>query len=130
MASCVASRGQPETGAGGQRLTVVHNLSGERGHLCARGAAHFEEAISYLVLGAERAALIDTGMGIADIRAEVERLTDLPVTAVNTHSHYDHVGREECSNAEPQRGRGGEWRRGLGDKGRRRGETRRQGERG
>lgn len=53
---------------------------------------HFEEAISYLVLGAMRAALIDTGMGIANIRAEVERLTDLPVTVVNTHSHYDHVG--------------------------------------
>jgi glyoxylase-like metal-dependent hydrolase (beta-lactamase superfamily II) len=53
---------------------------------------HYEEAISYLILGAERAVLLDTGMGIGNIRAEVERLTDLPVNVVNSHSHYDHVG--------------------------------------
>jgi glyoxylase-like metal-dependent hydrolase (beta-lactamase superfamily II) len=53
---------------------------------------HTEEVISYLVLGAERAALIDTGMGIGNIQAEVERLTDQPVIVINTHSHFDHVG--------------------------------------
>ena len=53
---------------------------------------HEEEVISYLALGSERAALIDTGMGISDVRAEVERLTDLPVVVVNTHAHFDHVG--------------------------------------
>jgi glyoxylase-like metal-dependent hydrolase (beta-lactamase superfamily II) len=53
---------------------------------------HDEEVISYLVLGGERAALIDTGMGVGNIQAEVERLTDGPVTVVNTHSHFDHVG--------------------------------------
>ena len=51
----------------------------------------FEEAISYLVPGEERAAVIDTGCGIADIRALAEELTDLPLTVVNTHSHNDHV---------------------------------------
>jgi glyoxylase-like metal-dependent hydrolase (beta-lactamase superfamily II) len=53
---------------------------------------HYEEVISYLILGSERAILVDTGMGIANIRAEVERLTDLPVVVVNSHGHYDHVG--------------------------------------
>lgn len=47
---------------------------------------------SYLVLGTERAALIDSGMGIADIRAIVESLTDRDVLVVNTHYHWDHVG--------------------------------------
>ncbi len=52
----------------------------------------FEEAISYLVLGSERGVLIDAGTGIGDIRQAVEELTDLPVSVVLTHEHYDHIG--------------------------------------
>jgi len=51
----------------------------------------FEEAISYLVLGEDRGVLVDTGNGIGDLRALVEELTDLPVSVVLTHEHYDHV---------------------------------------
>ena len=51
----------------------------------------FEEAISYLIMGEERAALIDTGTGIGDIKAVVEELTTLPVMVILTHEHYDHV---------------------------------------
>ena len=53
---------------------------------------HAEEAISYLILGGERAVVLDTGMGIADLHAEVKRLTDLPLVVVVSHGHYDHVG--------------------------------------
>jgi glyoxylase-like metal-dependent hydrolase (beta-lactamase superfamily II) len=53
---------------------------------------HDEEVISYLVLGTERAALIDTGMGIGNIQKEVERLSTLPVIVINTHGHFDHIG--------------------------------------
>jgi glyoxylase-like metal-dependent hydrolase (beta-lactamase superfamily II) len=53
---------------------------------------HYEEVISYLIMGDDRALLLDTGMGIGDIQAEVEHLTRLPVIVVNSHSHYDHVG--------------------------------------
>ena len=63
-----------------------------RGTFALLEPGHFEEVISYLILGNERAVLLDTGMGIGDIRAEVKRLTDLPVVVVNSHSHYDHVG--------------------------------------
>ena len=51
----------------------------------------FEEAISYLILGTGRAILLDTGTGIGNIREVVEELTDLPVSVVLTHEHYDHV---------------------------------------
>lgn len=53
---------------------------------------HWEETHSYLLVGAEEALLIDTGMGVADISAVVRTLTDKPVTAIATHVHYDHVG--------------------------------------
>jgi glyoxylase-like metal-dependent hydrolase (beta-lactamase superfamily II) len=52
----------------------------------------FEEVISYLILGEKRALLFDTGLGVGRISTTVARLTALPVTVVNSHSHFDHVG--------------------------------------
>jgi glyoxylase-like metal-dependent hydrolase (beta-lactamase superfamily II) len=53
---------------------------------------HVIGVISYLVIGRNQAVLIDTGMGIANIRNIVEGLTRLPVLVVNTHAHFDHIG--------------------------------------
>ena len=52
----------------------------------------WQEVISYLIVGRERALLFDTGMGIANIAAVVSALTDRPVVVLNSHSHHDHVG--------------------------------------
>jgi glyoxylase-like metal-dependent hydrolase (beta-lactamase superfamily II) len=52
----------------------------------------FEEAVSYLLIGTEKAILIDTGTGIGDLRETVEPLTELPLAVVNTHTHWDHIG--------------------------------------
>jgi glyoxylase-like metal-dependent hydrolase (beta-lactamase superfamily II) len=51
-----------------------------------------EEAISTLIVGQDRAALVDSGCGIGDLRAAVSVLTDKPVMVINTHTHLDHVG--------------------------------------
>ena len=53
---------------------------------------HWEETHCYLLCGTKRALLIDTGLGICNISREVEKLTALPVTAVATHIHWDHIG--------------------------------------
>lgn len=53
---------------------------------------HFQEVISYLIEGEDRALLLDSGMGFGSMKAMVEFLTDKPVTLVNSHSHFDHVG--------------------------------------
>jgi glyoxylase-like metal-dependent hydrolase (beta-lactamase superfamily II) len=51
-----------------------------------------EEVISYLVLGANKGVLFDTGMGISNIKKVVEHLTKLPISVINSHTHNDHVG--------------------------------------
>ncbi|MBD3172906.1 MBL fold metallo-hydrolase [Candidatus Bathyarchaeota archaeon] len=51
----------------------------------------YEEAISTLILGEEKAVLIDTGCGIGNIRQAVEEVTDMPVMVLNTHAHNDHI---------------------------------------
>lgn len=53
---------------------------------------HDEEVFSYLLLGSDQAALIDTGMGVSNILNEVENITSLPVIVLNTHTHFDHTG--------------------------------------
>ena len=52
----------------------------------------FEEVISYLITGKDKAVLWDTGTGIGDIKQIVDQLTDLPLIVLNSHTHYDHVG--------------------------------------
>ena len=51
-----------------------------------------EAVFSYLIVGAERAMLIDTGYGLGDLPAAVREVTELPLVIVNTHGHCDHMG--------------------------------------
>ncbi len=53
---------------------------------------NFQEVISYLILGTERAILFDSGMGFDSISKTVKEITKLPITLINSHSHYDHIG--------------------------------------
>ena len=53
---------------------------------------HWEETHCYLLNGSKQSLLIDTGLGISDIREKVTQLTDKPVIAVATHIHWDHLG--------------------------------------
>ncbi len=44
------------------------------------------------VRGRDRDLIVDTGVGVASVRAELADVLDRPVIAVATHVHYDHVG--------------------------------------
>ncbi len=57
---------------------------------------HWEETHCYLLCGQERAILIDTGLGVSNIKKVVDTLTELPVMAVTTHVHWDHIGGHRC----------------------------------
>ena len=53
---------------------------------------HWEETHCYLLCGTKRALLIDTGLGVANIKEVVDKLTMLPIFVVTTHVHWDHIG--------------------------------------
>mgnify|MGYP001161415413 FL=1 len=53
---------------------------------------HFEEVISYLILGDRQAVLLDTGMGIGDMKRLAGELTPMDIIVLNSHTHFDHVG--------------------------------------
>jgi len=50
---------------------------------------------SWLIEGGERAVLLDTGMGLADISAAVASVREEEPLVVNSHVHFDHVGGNE-----------------------------------
>jgi glyoxylase-like metal-dependent hydrolase (beta-lactamase superfamily II) len=56
---------------------------------------HWEKVHSFLLLGQTSAALIDTGLGIDNIRRITDKLTKLPIKVLTTHVHWDHIGNHD-----------------------------------
>lgn len=53
----------------------------------------FDCASVFVIVGEERALVLDTGNGIGDLRWVIEnRITDKPYDVVITHNHPDHIG--------------------------------------
>lgn len=52
----------------------------------------FDTGSVFVLEGDEKAMVIDTGIGIGDLKAMVEKLTDKPYFVVMTHGHGDHTG--------------------------------------
>ena len=44
------------------------------------------------VRGRERDMLVDSGMGVVSLRAQVVQLAERPLLAVASHTHFDHIG--------------------------------------
>ena len=45
-----------------------------------------------MLLGKGKACLIDTGLGVANIKKVIDKITSLPILVVTTHVHWDHIG--------------------------------------
>lgn len=54
--------------------------------------SHWEETHSYLLCGTKYSVLIDTGLGVENIRTVVDRITESPIHVLTTHAHWDHIG--------------------------------------
>lgn len=60
-----------------ENIVCIESLSGE---------------MMYLIKGQKSAALIDTGIGLGNLRKIVNSLTGLPYVVLLTHGHLDHLG--------------------------------------
>ena len=45
-----------------------------------------------LLLGKEKALVLDTGYGIGNIYGEIRKITSLPLLVIDSHGHMDHTG--------------------------------------
>jgi hydroxyacylglutathione hydrolase len=52
----------------------------------------FDCASIFLLVGAKKAMLIDSGIGIGDLKGFIRTLTDKPLMVVYSHAHPDHTG--------------------------------------
>lgn len=68
----------------------VHKIDDYTYSICEHG--HWERMNSFLLNGSTHALLIDTGLGIGNIKEVVDGLTGLPVIVATTHVHWDHIG--------------------------------------
>jgi len=61
----------------------------EEGITCIRGLTG---ELMYLLEGKEKAILLDTGLGVGNIKEYVEQLTSLSYIVILSHGHLDHAG--------------------------------------
>jgi glyoxylase-like metal-dependent hydrolase (beta-lactamase superfamily II) len=54
--------------------------------------AHWLRCNIWFIQGRDRNLVIDSGMGLSPLTPMLLGLSDLPVTAVMTHCHFDHMG--------------------------------------
>lgn len=59
---------------------------------CIEHIMSFGIVRSFLIIGKDKALLVDTGLGRDDLKAMVETLTSVPIVVIYTHSDGDHVG--------------------------------------
>lgn len=70
----------------------VKSLADGVTHICEPHVKPFYRCNVWHVRGRQRDLLVDSGMGVVSLRAQVALLAERPVLAVASHTHFDHVG--------------------------------------
>jgi glyoxylase-like metal-dependent hydrolase (beta-lactamase superfamily II) len=66
----------------------AHGIS----QISERYAQNWMRCNMWLIEGRDRDILIDAGMGLRPLKAEIARLRERPVACVCSHCHFDHIG--------------------------------------
>ena len=61
-------------------------------YICEPFIKEFYRCNIWHVRGRERDLLVDSGMGVVSLRQQIPLLTERPVLAVASHTHFDHIG--------------------------------------
>ncbi|UOE94107.1 MBL fold metallo-hydrolase [Alkalihalobacillus sp. LMS39] len=56
---------------------------------------YYQKNSQYLIIGSERALLLDSGSGRRPILSVVQSITNKPVVLFNSHTHFDHIGNNQ-----------------------------------
>lgn len=48
--------------------------------------------LTTLVIGKQKALLVDTGYGLENLKEYIEKMNNKPLIVVNSHGHMDHTG--------------------------------------
>jgi glyoxylase-like metal-dependent hydrolase (beta-lactamase superfamily II) len=70
----------------------VNHVGDGISHISETYVAPWARCNMWHVRGRDRDLLIDSGMGLRPIKAEVTMLRERPVVAISTHCHFDHIG--------------------------------------
>lgn len=71
---------------------VVEDVGDRITMLTEPHVARLWRANMFLIHGRDRDLLVDTGMGVGDLRGTLAALSDRPLALFTTHSHLDHIG--------------------------------------
>ena len=61
-------------------------------HICEPYIREFYRCNMWHVRGRDRDLLVDSGMGVVNLREHIELLCEKTVLAVASHTHFDHIG--------------------------------------
>ncbi|MDQ0314118.1 MBL fold metallo-hydrolase [Amorphus orientalis] len=70
----------------------TRRLADDVTYICEPHIVEFYRCNIWHVRGRDRDMLIDSGMGVVSLRAHVPLVTERALTAVASHTHFDHIG--------------------------------------